>query len=581
VSGRPAALLPLGRREGALRVLVLLFAAGLFAFRLGAGSLWDTDEPRYAQIGREIVATGDPMTPRLEGRPWFGRPPLWTWLLAASGRVFGFSEWSVRVCAAAFGLVGVGAAMALGREWFGPRTGVLSGLVLATMLEYLVVSRLAVLDTAFVALLLLALRAFYRAYRDRTPRDYVRSFLYTGLATLTGGPVGLLLPALVLVLFLAYRGTLARWREVPWIWGGLVYLAIVAPWYAIGGLREGRAFWVAAVGDPGAVRLPQAIAALPFVALYHALVLVLGAVPWTAFLPGAVAYHYRRRWQDGSLLCLLWCAATFAVAVGAGHSLPDEVFPVYPLAAVAIARLWEEFLFEGGMALRRTLATSFLVQIGVVVFLIAAAVAFATVRYPQAWASVRGALAPPLGMLVLGTAATAVLFRSRRYTAAFLALPATMAAFVGILYTITGPAVEAQKPVRPLAALLRGAARAGDRIIGYRIGPLASLVYYAGHPVEWIADPAMLERRLCARGRVFLVTTADELGALVTAPAAAGPPAAGLSQGDAYRPPAAGALRAGPGGSGPRLPLGLRTLGAAGTWVLTVKPAAVACGRPG
>jgi 4-amino-4-deoxy-L-arabinose transferase-like glycosyltransferase len=549
VSAPPVPLL--GHRERALRVLVLLFAAGLFTFRLGAGSLWDLDEPRYAQISREILATGDPVTMHLGGRPWFGRPPLWMWLVAAAGRLFGFSEWTARAWAAAFGTLGVAAVTALGREWFGPRTGILSGLVLATMLEYLLLSRLAILDVVQTALMLLALHAFYRGYRDRSRPDYLRAFLYAGLATLAGGPVAPALLLLVLVPFLAYRRALRRWREIPWGWGGAIYLGIAAPWYVVEGIRAGPAFWRAAIGNPAALVFPQAIGGHAATALYHAPVLILGAVPWTAFLPGAVAYHYRRRWQDGSLLCLLWCAVAFAAAVALGHRLPDEVFPIYPLAAIAIARLWEEFLFEGGSVLRRTLATSFVLQIGVVIFLIVAAVAFATARYPTEWAAVRGALVPPLGTLVLGTAATAALFRFRRYTGAFLALPATMALFTGVLYTVTVPVVETQKPVPPLARLVRRELRPGDRIIGYLVGMPASLVYYTNHPVDWVTDPATLVRDLCAPGRVFLVTTREALGA------------ARASGSDAQRA---------------RLPEGVRRLAARGTMVLEMKPETLTCG---
>jgi lipopolysaccharide export system permease protein len=93
------------RRELLLLVLVLLFAAGLFTFRLGAGSLWDLDEPRYAQASREILATGDPLTMHLDGNTWFGPPPLWMWLQAGTGWVFGFTEFTARVWAAAFGVL--------------------------------------------------------------------------------------------------------------------------------------------------------------------------------------------------------------------------------------------------------------------------------------------------------------------------------------------------------------------------------------------------------------------------------------------------------------------------------------------
>ena len=102
-------------RERLLLGFVLAFAAGLFLFYLGAGSFWDVDEPRFAEAGREILATGDPLTQHLNGALWLGQPPLWIWLQAASGAVLGFSEWSARVWAALFGVAGVYATYLLGR----------------------------------------------------------------------------------------------------------------------------------------------------------------------------------------------------------------------------------------------------------------------------------------------------------------------------------------------------------------------------------------------------------------------------------------------------------------------------------
>jgi len=497
---------PARRRYLFLLALVLVFSGGLFFFRLGAGTLWDLDEPRYAQASREILATHDPWMLHLDGRPWYGPPPLWMWLQAGAGAVLGFSEWAMRAWAAVFGMLGVAVTCVLGWEWFGPRTGILSGLVLATTLEYLLLSRLAVLDAAEVAFLLLAVHAFYRGYRDRTRGDYLRSFLWAGLATLTRGPVTLLLLAAVLVPFLAYRRALRRWREIPWLWGALIYLALACPWYAVQIARGGAAFVVAAFGASWVRPLEARLGAV----LYDVPVIVLGAVPWAAFVPGALVYHYHRRWQDGSLFCLLWCAIAFAGAVASGGRLPDDVFPIFPFAAIAIARLWEEFLFEGAARLRRTLMTSFVLQIGVVVLLGLAVTAFVTVRYPEAFEAVRPALVAAVAVLVVGPALTAVLFGLRRYTGAFLTMPATMAVFIAVLYAVTLPVVEAQKPIPPLAADLRRRLQPGDRIIAYRIGMPASLVYYTDHRVAWVNEAAVLRAELCAPGRAYLVTTPAE-----------------------------------------------------------------------
>ncbi len=536
-------------REQLLLGLVLLFATGLFAGWLGAGSLWDVDEPRYAQMSREILRTGDPVTMHLNGRPWVEAPPLWMWLQAAAGRGLGFTEFAARMWAAVFGVIGVAGASALGRELFGVRTGLLSGLILATMLEYLLLARLAVPDVMDLAFMLLALHAFYRGYRDRVPSRYLWCSLYLGLATLTRGPGAAALFGVVCALFLADRRAFGRLREIPWGWMSAIFLGVAAPWYALEAARVPEFLTTAFNGD-AVVRLYHYPGAQATSLLYDLPVLILGAVPWTAFLPVALAYHYRGRWHDGSLLCLLWCGVMLGAAVVLGGQHPDEVVLIYPLAAIMVARLWEEFLFEGAGRLRRALVASFVLQLAVVVFLAVTAGAFATIRYPLEFAAVRGALIAPLLVLVAGPAVSAVLFRLRRYTAAFLALPATMAVFIGVLSSVTVPVVETQKAMRPFSEAIRREIRAGDRIIGYQIGTLYSLVYYTDHDVEWIDDPTLLAQALCARGRVFLVTTP---GALTNAREAI--------QGQA-RTLLAGRLRA---------------AGARGTMVLEVKSGTAAC----
>ena len=516
-------------RERLLLGLVLAFAAGLFLFYLGAGSLWDVDEPRYAEAGREILTTGDPVTLHLNGAPWLGQPPLWIWLQAASGAALGFSEWSARVWAAAFGVAGVYATYRLGREWFGPRSGLLSALVLTTMLMYVVTSRLAVLDTAALTWMVLAIWAGYRAYRAGGRGDYVLAALFLGLGVLTRGPGTVVLPVTTMLVFLAYRRSLGRLRDVPWLPAASAFLAVSVPWYAAETARYGRVFLDAAVLGHVVPRVAPPPGAHARTLVADSAIVAIGAVPWTAFLPGAAGYHYLRRWQDGSLLCLLWAALVFVLVAAAGERLPADVLPLFPVAAIAVGRLWEEFLFEDAGRLRRTLGASFVLQIGVVVLLVVGAAEFATTRYPREFAAVRDFLLAPIGALVLGTGASAVLFRMRRYTAAFLSLPAATAVFIGVLYAGTLPAVETQKPMKPLASALAARLHPGDRVIAYMIEAPAALVFYAGHIVGQTGDPAALRREMCTPGRVFVVARRDDLAAVTGLPA-------GLQLVDSYGP---------------------------------------------
>src|SRR5262249_20229513 len=106
----------------------------------------DQDEPKYAQIAVEMVQTGDPITLHMNGQPWYVHPPFYMWLVAATGRVLGFSEWTVRIWSAAFSVLAIFATLMVGQLLFTPRVGLLAGAILAVTLQYFIQSRLAVFD---------------------------------------------------------------------------------------------------------------------------------------------------------------------------------------------------------------------------------------------------------------------------------------------------------------------------------------------------------------------------------------------------------------------------------------------------
>src|SRR5437667_1966059 len=108
-----------------LLVLTLLLGS-FFGFKLGERALWSPDEGRYSEITREMVVTGDYITPRLDGIKFFEKPPLFYWLQSASIKAFGLNEWSLRLWPAMFALLGCLAVYAGGRKLFGRRTALLA-----------------------------------------------------------------------------------------------------------------------------------------------------------------------------------------------------------------------------------------------------------------------------------------------------------------------------------------------------------------------------------------------------------------------------------------------------------------------
>ncbi len=498
-------------RWGLLAILAL--AACLNLYRLGAGSLWDQDETRYAEIAAEIVQTGDPITLHANGDPWYVHPPFYMWLVAATGRVLGFTEFSVRLWSALFSLIGVYATFLLGRTFFGERTGLVAAAILAVTLQYLIQSRLAVFDTVLVAWMLLAFYAFYQGYRRGSTGDYIRFFLFAGLATLTKGLVGIVLPGLIIAAFVTLRGAWARWREVPWTAGLVLYTTVGLSWYAVETILHGRAFVASAFGYYTFGRFFGIVENQANPWWLYVPTLGFGGFPWSVFWPAAAVWHLRRaRTDDGSLLVLLACGGTFLFYTAAATRLPNYILAAYPFAAIGVATLWVHAIE------RRQIDRTVGIPLGLLVVLMGmlfmAVGWYLRSKYPEAYRAHAEALLLPAAAIAVGVGTALALAVRGRALGTFAALAATMAViWIGVL-TWAVPAVEAHKPMKSLALTIKSALRPGDRIIAFGSDVPQSLIFYTGHRVERAERPQDLRAFVCEPGRVFVVLNAADMAAL-------------------------------------------------------------------
>ena len=497
-------------RERVWAAAVLAAAVILTFYRLGAGTLWDQDETKYAQVAREILQTGDPITLHVNGSPWYVHPPLYMWLVAATARVAGFSTFTVRAWSGVGSVAAVYATMLLGRALFNARTGILAGAVLAVTFHFLVQSRLAVFDTVLLAFMLFAAYRAVLGYRRGRPADYLWFFIFAGLATVTKGPIGLVLPGLVMAVFVTVRRAWSRWREVPWAAGLLLYALIGLSWYAAEALLRGGAFVRTVLGYYGVGRFFGVVENQAGPWYYYAPILVLGAFPWTAFWPAAAVWHGRRLRDDGSLFVVLWCGIVTVFYSIAQTKLPNYVLSVYPVAAVGVAAMWDRVL-ERPVGTRPWWLTASAVLLAALVGALEGGIGHYLGRlYPQQYHEFSRVLIPPAAALAAGVAVAIALLLTGRRAAAFVALCAAMAlTWLGVITWVV-PLVEAQKPMPVAARAIAAAWRPGDRIVGYRLDIYSSLIYYSGHRVEWLDTPLELANDACLPGRAFIVIAESE-----------------------------------------------------------------------
>lgn len=336
-----------------ISLLTLLLA--VFFYELGRLPLIGPDEPRYAQIAREMYATGDWITPRLGGIKWFEKPALTYWLSGAGYALFGENEFSARFGVAVLAGLGVLLLYFFGLRVRHSRFGYLSASVLATCGLWPGFARGATFDLPLAFAIELALLSFFWWERKEEQQGRDRLWLVfcfaLGLATLAKGLAGLVLPLAIITPYLVLT---RRWKIVLkprlLVLGALVLLATAAVWYGPVMEKNGREFidefFIAHHFErylSNKFRHPQPIYFFPLVALA-------GSFPWLFYL-ASNAWRSVRQWRETvddrlRLFLWLWVIAPIVFFSFSGSKLPGYILPIFPAVALIIGeeldRWWSE-----------------------------------------------------------------------------------------------------------------------------------------------------------------------------------------------------------------------------------------------
>lgn len=328
----------------ALLVLLLLFSVAWF-FNLDHRKIIKADEGRYAEIAREMVATGDWLTPRLNGFKYFEKPALQHWTTAAAFTAFGVNEWTARFWTALTGFLGVLLVYAAGNRAFGPPAGLFAAAALASSTLHVFVGHFLSLDMGVAFFMSVAVLAFLMAQLDGTPPPRRRGWMLGGwaamaLAVLSKGLIGIVLPAAAVGAYVLAQRDWHLLKRLELIRGSLLFLLIAAPWFIAVSMANPEFFRFFFIYEHFE-RFLTAVHGRYEPPWYFIPVLAIGVMPWLPAAVPAVWFGWRAdpqlRFRPARFL-LIWCIVVFAFFSASSSKLPSYVLPVVPAIALLLGR---------------------------------------------------------------------------------------------------------------------------------------------------------------------------------------------------------------------------------------------------
>jgi len=523
---------------GAALALIVASWIALCGFR----GLYNPDEGRYAEIPREMLATGDWVIPHLNGLVYIEKPPLQYWANAVGYELFGLSNWSARLYAGLCGLATVLVAMALARRLAGAAAAWRSGLVLGSSMLVLLMSHQLTLDMSLTLFMTVTLASFCVAQLDSTtPRARRGWMLLTwasaACAFLTKGLVAGALPVLTLSVYSVLNRDARPWRRLYPVSGLALFLAIVLPWLILIQHRLPEFFNFFFVREHFERYLTLVERRYqPW--WFFIEVLAAGSLPWVVPVVRALVTGWRAHEPAGRFdarrLLWAWSVVVLVFFSASDSKLIPYILPMFPALAVLAGTAEEE----------RFAADLRITAVGLIVVAVALGAGDAflprflhdAARAPY-FLGIRGPLALIACAAVAGGGATLWLGRSRaRARERSLAVPLAAAvgaagyvSFIGIVWaaSVLAPLYSGEPLAAQLSPALRDApglysVRLYDQSLPFYLRRTTTLVDYRGEldfgltlePRKGIDTLAAFERRWRAGGQALAVMSPATYGVL-------------------------------------------------------------------
>jgi 4-amino-4-deoxy-L-arabinose transferase-like glycosyltransferase len=546
-------------------ILILALAIAPYFMKLGASSLWDSNEAFYAETPREMLESGDYLNPSFNYKPRFNKPPLCYWVVAASYRLFGVSESAERLPLAFAALLMIATAFLLGRAAYSTEAGLLAAIALASTPRFLMFSRRIMIDVYIAMFMGLTLLFFMLAekYTGRRRFFLVMMYICVGLGIMTKGPVAAVLPGAAFLIYFAATRRLKKIREIMLPAGAIIVAAIVLPWYLGVYSQHGWFYIKTFLLQDNLSRYTQPVWGPRRGPFFYLSVMIGDLFPWSLFLFFAIfaaslpplirlirrALHLRQGANrvdhlerlsqkspaDASpssissprsqapaqplqaalplnaqtLLLLIWIAVIVIFYSLSSNKEDLYISPIYAAAAAIIGVLLARFIFEETTQQKKLRWLTIL--LGLLISLMGAAAVYlfgsAAQIYQLSGAASIGFVAAIGGVLAI------VLSLRKKPLAGITCIALVFIALHCIFVLQTLPDFERYKPVRALSEIIES--EADDKaMVGYYRVAFPSMVFYLKRQIFEYYQPEELAQAFASDKKVFCIMNGEEYEAI-------------------------------------------------------------------
>ncbi len=308
--------------------------------------LANPDEGRYSEIAREMAVSGDWVTPRLNGIPYFYKPPLQYWATASAFKLFGFNEVAARLYVLFCGLLALCAVGYTARRLISPEAGSTAMGILAASPYFLAFTGVVTLDTGLTAWTTVAVCAFLLAQTsDSTARRPWMLLAWAGmaLAILSKGLIGIVFPAAAIFVYCVVRRDVSLLGRLEWLRGGGLFLAITVPWHLLAAQANAdfvRFYFIHEHFERFLTKVHRREEPI----WYFWPILFGGFLPWALALVPAAWAGWRKNVEgfDWNLFAILWTLLIVCFFSASSSKLPTYILPVFPIFALVLAAWWQD-----------------------------------------------------------------------------------------------------------------------------------------------------------------------------------------------------------------------------------------------